>query len=160
MGSGARRHQKSPRTGWTRKKPDKRARIARNKERDGRRRAAAEAVEKERRRLEERLAREAEHPVEGKVAGAEWVEKHPVEEKVVPISIIPRQRRRRRPLPVPADATGNGSYTLGQARSMLRAGYHIIHVMKRTGWGLDAFDDMQVDADGYGLPIELYRESD
>jgi len=33
------------------------------------------------------------------------------------------------------DATGNGRWTLAEARQMLRDGYDLEHVIQRTGWG-------------------------
>jgi hypothetical protein len=55
---------------------------------------------------------------------------------------------------VAPDAEGDG-YTMGEARQMLRKGYHLLVVMERTGWGFNAFDDMYVDQDGYGMPLDF-----
>lgn len=92
--------------------------------------------------------------------------------KVIVATPIPDQRgeeiddrtriqRSMRPAPLPAidvpkvepKAEGD-DWELGQARSMLRQGYRIDHVIKVTGWGPDWFDDMPMDDDGYGLRLE------
>lgn len=168
------RHKKAPRGGVPQnvvkrgstagqRSADKRVRQQVNKDQEGRRRAALEATRLERERLEARLAREAEQPVEGKVAGAEWaadlrtslrvVEECEVETPA-PVTVLRPRRRPAKRWPVPPEATGE-RYTMGEARQMLRKGYHLLVVMERTGWGFDAFDGMFVDQDGYGMPLEF-----
>lgn len=114
------------------------------REEDGRWQAAMGDVRSFREELEARLAWEAEHPTEGAVPGAEYTPPKPNEPKRKP-------RWQRLGLPAP-DARGNGRFTMGQARSMLRQGYHIYHVQRFTGWGERAFDDMKLDGDGYLVP--------
>ena len=46
-----------------------------------------------------------------------------------------------------ADARGT-NYSLQQARTMLRQGYHVNKVVSRTGWGRNWFSDM-VDETGF-----------
>lgn len=125
--------------------PDKRARKEANKEADGRRRAALEAVERERQRLEARLAREAVEPAVGPVPGAEWKPPEVSAQEVV----IPARPRMKLP---PEDAEGT-EWTMGQARQMLRQGYHIYRVQQVTGWGAKWLDDIELDPDGFGLPL-------
>lgn len=52
-----------------------------------------------------------------------------------------------RPAQIDADAEGT-AFTLGQARSLLRQGYHVNKVIAKTGWGRNWFSDM-VDPSGY-----------
>lgn len=162
------RHDRNPRGGQPRKNKhksaDKRQRQEANRDSSGRRQAALDEARREQDRLDRRIAREAVAPAEGRVAGAEYdmtallVTAPDVStEAVTPAppagSRIPRQRTKKRALPVPDDATGKDGWRMGQARSMLRAGYHVTHVMRVTGWGLNALDDMPVDQDGYGQQI-------
>lgn len=120
------------------------------KEREGRRTEGLEEARKAQAALEARIAREEAEPARGRVLGADWrpaVVEAPI---VTEVEVVPRQRARSA---IPADAQGNGKWTLGQARSMLRAGYHINKVVRITGFGINAFLDMKIDDDGYGLPI-------
>lgn len=102
--------------------------------------------------LERRMAYEAANPTLGRVTGATWSARQREQEQAgrTPLPRVPRHVRLGLPEP---DAQGN-RWTMGQARSMLRAGYHLHRVQKVTGWGEKCFDDMKVDPDGYGLPIE------
>lgn len=62
--------------------------------------------------------------------------------------------RRRKPDPtkdLPMLGDGNGDYSLGTARKMLRDGYNIRHVVTTTGWGLKWFSDGEWDEDGFGI---------
>jgi hypothetical protein len=154
-------HKRSPKGGKTqnpvrRGTPagDKNVRRKAEAERNGRRRAALEEARLERERLEARLAREAEQSVEGRVAGAEWTLRVVEEREPVPVTPLRPRRRPAKSWPVAPDAEGD-RYTMGEARQMLRKGYHLLHVMARTGWGFNAFDDMYVDQDGYGMPLEF-----
>jgi hypothetical protein len=52
------------------------------------------------------------------------------------------------------EGDGNGRWTLGQARSLLRQGYHIRHVVTTTGYGLKWFDDLPLDDYGHGMSTE------
>lgn len=45
-------------------------------------------------------------------------------------------------------APADGGWSLGQARMLLRDGYHVGQVCRRTGWGGYWFSDL-VDAEGY-----------
>jgi hypothetical protein len=132
-----------------------------NKDQDGRRRAALEEARLERERLEARLALEAETTRRGE-GGRRGVGDRPRTLRVV-------EECEPAPAPVTAPAApsasgqelaggpgrGGEKYTMGEARQMLRKGYHLLHVMERTGWGFNAFDDMYVDQDGYGMPLEF-----
>lgn len=53
--------------------------------------------------------------------------------------------------PLPTEGDGNGRWRLGQARSMLRQGYRLSHVVHTTGWGTRWLDDLATDEDGYGV---------
>lgn len=124
------------------------------KEREGRRTGGLEAARKAQAALDARMAREAVQPAHGKVPGAEY--QAPVIQQVprlAEVEVVVPQQRTRKTSAIPADAQGNGKWTLGQARSMLRAGYHINKVVRLTGYGINAFLDMKLDDDGYGLPI-------
>lgn len=59
----------------------------------------------------------------------------------------PRVKPRVVPPPSPDDARGT-IYSLGQARAMLRQGYHVRKVISKTGWGLNHFKDL-IDNTGY-----------
>lgn len=124
---------------------------------DPRVQAALEKAAQERERLERRMAQEAASPTLGRVSGATWSARQRELEREAelaanaPKPTVPRHVRLGLPAP---EAQGNGVWSMGQARSMLRAGYHLHRVQKVTGWGEKCFDDMKVDADGYGLPIE------
>lgn len=124
------------------------------REREGRRLGLEEA-RKAQAAIDARIAREALEPPVGAVPGAMYrpptppPAEPPAPPPEPPARVIPKQRVPR----IPADAQGDGQYTMGQARSMLRAGYHIDKVIRVTGWGMKAFDDMEVDEDGYGLPL-------
>ena len=94
------------------------------------------------------------------------VEHCSVDEQIKAIKIQQRAVMMLRPLPpiglpttVPLEGRGNGNWTLGQARSLLRKGYHIAEVYRRTGWGLEALNDLPVDEDGSGLSTEEWIES-
>jgi len=90
--------------------------------------------------------------------GAWWRPSEPEPETPVPAPEPPAEpvhRVRRytsRPLtprPPQIDADAEGSvFTLGQARSLLRQGYHVNKVITKTGWGRNWFDDL-VDPSGY-----------
>jgi hypothetical protein len=143
------RHDRNPRGGKPRtanKRPnkDKRARQIAAREHERRRVEALEATRLEQQRLEARIAREAVEPAIGPALGASYVEK----------PVLPVQRSRRRSLGrLPAfDAEGTRC-GLGQARQLVRSGYHVCHVMWLTGWGLKWLDDLPLDKDGYGLPL-------
>lgn len=125
---------------------DKRARQEADREADGRRRAALEAVEKERQRLEARIAREAVEPAPGTRPTAEWKPPEPEPE-------VSEPARPRHQFILPAEDAEGIEWTLGQARAMLRQGYHVWRVQQVTGWGAKWFDDMDRDCDGFGLPI-------
>jgi len=58
--------------------------------------------------------------------------------------------RKKKGLPETGD--GNGAWTLGQARTMLRQGYLLSHVVTMTGFGTKWFDDMPLE-DGRGVPL-------
>lgn len=49
--------------------------------------------------------------------------------------------------PSPDDACGT-AWTLGQARNLIRQGYHILKVTRKTGWGANHLRDL-VDSTGY-----------
>lgn len=86
--------------------------------------AAAEAAEREAASLAARAARTA--PAAAPAPGA-----------------------RRRPLWDAEDrSAGQKGWTLGQARGLLRDGYHVRWVCSRTGWGGYWFQDL-LDAEGY-----------
>jgi len=150
------RRRRNIRGGAPKKKPDPKKRMTpaqqklAQREREGRR-AGLEEARKAQAALEARIAREAAEPAQGRVPGANW--QPPVVEKPVEPPALPAQPRRAAVPRIPADATGNGQWTLGQARSLLRSGYHINKVVRVTGFGIDAFLDMEIDADGYGLPL-------
>lgn len=137
---------------------DKRVRQEADREADGRRKAALEQVAKQRAALDARMRYEAANPAVGRVDGAEWRASQPVPppEPIEPARDAEeqerRERRRARMVLPPEDAEGDGSWTMGQARSMLRQGYHLYRVQQVTGWGAKCFDDMPVDQDGFGLP--------
>lgn len=65
---------------------------------------------------------------------------------------------RKRKVPLPYDGDGNGNWSLGQARSMLRQGYTIAHVVKVTGFGTRWFNDMPL-VDERGLSLEEQWEN-
>lgn len=140
---------------------DKRARQEADREADGRRRAALEAVEKERQRLEARIAREAVEPAVGRVPGAEWVARaqqfveagQAAQAEVDEIIAAAKPARPRHRFELPAEDAEGTEWTLGEARAMLRQGYHVWRVQQVTGWGAKWFDDMDRDCDGFGLPI-------
>lgn len=114
-----------------------------------------EEARKAREALERRIAQEAANPTTGRVSGATWAaqQREQEAERLARLAKAPKPKHVRLGLPDP-DAQGNGVWTMGQARSMLREGYHRYHVQRVTGWGENWLDDMKVDPDGYGLPIE------
>ena len=76
-------------------------------------------------------------------------EPEPVPEVAPPVverRYTPRPMVRSKPTLDP-DAQGS-TYSLGQARAMLRQGYHINKVVQRTGWGRNWLDDL-VDDTGF-----------
>lgn len=94
------------------------------------------------------------------------VEHCSVDEQIKAIKIQQRAAMMLRPLPplglpnkVPLEGRGNGEWSLGQARSMLRKGYHVAEVVRRTGWGLEWLNDLPVDENGYGLNTDEWLES-
>jgi hypothetical protein len=60
---------------------------------------------------------------------------------------------------LPEEGSGNGDWTLGQARSMMREGYHISHVVGATGWGTKWLAEL-CDEDGYGISLEEWLGED
>lgn len=172
------RHHRSPRGGpqKTTGRLTKEQRAKRAREHDTRRREALEATRRAQAALEARMAREAEQPAVGPAPGATYVMSQETRDLMVDLAAtypgfpgLPEQRKapeeppeepapveeERRPtrgrLPV-FEAEGE-SYTLGQARKLVRAGYHVCHVMHLTGYGWKWFNDMALDEDGYGLPL-------
>jgi hypothetical protein len=63
-----------------------------------------------------------------------------------------------KPTALPRDGDGKNDWTLGCARSMLRAGYTLRHVVTTTGWGARWFDDLPL-VDGRGVSTEEWIAS-
>lgn len=149
------RERRGGQYGNTRGKPDVQLARRRSREETARFQEAQAAVQRAREELERRMAYERANPTPGRVLGATYAAQQAELAREAERSSrgVSEPRRPRVPLPT-ADAQGDGTWTMGQARSMLRAGYHLFHVQRLTGWGEKAFDDMRVDPDGFGLPIE------
>jgi hypothetical protein len=71
-----------------------------------------------------------------------WAPESEPEPEPEPAPVIPI-----RPPGPDHDAKGE-HYSLGQARNLLRQGYHVSKVVKQTGWGRNWFSDM-IDETGY-----------
>lgn len=71
-----------------------------------------------------------------------WAPESEPEPEPEPAPIIPIRR------PGPDHDARGASYSLGQARTLLRQGYHVNKVVKQTGWGRNWFSDM-IDETGY-----------
>jgi hypothetical protein len=85
-----------------------------------------------------------------------WFQPAVVEPEPAPTP-APETRARRNPTPAPLpfvarDAQGK-HWSLLQAQKMLKQGYHVQAVIKKTGWGRSWFEDM-IDKTGY---IDLSR---
>lgn len=101
--------------------------------------------------------------VERDAHGSYTVKMPVIDPNVKPISTIgkrwwaPESEPEPEPEPAPVipirapgpdhDAKGD-HYSLGQARTLLRQGYHVAKVVKQTGWGRNWFSDM-IDETGY-----------
>lgn len=66
---------------------------------------------------------------------------------------IQKQTSVRAVADLPLEGEGNGQWTLGQARSMLRKGYTLEHAVRMTGWGSKWFSDIKL-VDGRGVEHE------
>lgn len=60
---------------------------------------------------------------------------------------------------LPEHGDGGMGWTLGQARSMMREGYHISHVVGATGFDTGQLSDL-ARADGYGMSLEEWLGED
>lgn len=69
-----------------------------------------------------------------------------------PVKVRRYQVAPHRPVVQKIDPDAEGTvYTLGQARTMIRQGYHVNKVIARTGWGMNKLSDL-VDQTGYYSP--------
>lgn len=144
---------------------DKRVRQAANRDRERRRLEALEETRRDRERLEARIARETQQPNVGPAPGATYVMTQETRDVLTDLAAttpgFPGLPEQRAPQPrrgpslgrLPAHDAEGEKYPLGQARNMVRAGYHVCQVMWLTGWGLKWLDDLPLDEDGYGLPL-------
>lgn len=81
--------------------------------------------------------------------GAWW---RPTQPQEAPVEPAEAPVEAPRPIPSGPDPDARGAnYTLAQARTLLRQGYHVKKVVQRTGWGRNWFSDL-VDATGYYSP--------
>lgn len=87
---------------------------------------------------------EREHIAPVTTHGAWWRPEEPAPAPEPPAKPLPMT-----PPPPRLDPNAQGAvWTLGQARKMLREGYHVNKVVAKTGWGKNWFSDL-VDHTGY-----------
>lgn len=171
------RHNKEPRGGQPRQRRHQKAKVdksvarRRNHDQDGRVKEALERAERDRLALEARIAREQAEPAIGPAAGALYVQMAksvpelepaaPAETDLAEPPEEPEELLPRLPARVPPEQRGNqvgSAWTRAAARSMLRQRYRLEHVIRLTGWGRSHLEDLPLDAEGYGLSIEDWRE--
>lgn len=88
-----------------------------------------------------------------------WIPRPAPRKKAAPkVKAAPRKvRTAPKPEPefdvstLPAEGEGNQPFAVTSARMMLKAGYHIKHVIENTGVGYNDLSDLPIDRDGYGI---------
>lgn len=137
---------------------------------DGRVRESLEEAKAEQARLTRRIEREQSQPAVGEAPGAEYAREQArqeaaeaVEARRAELEAEPeaqraaieaeeaeRARRAQHPGPrfEPWEGDPRPPWTIGAARKMLRDGYTVVAVMKRTGVGYRWLDDLPLDAEG------------
>lgn len=117
-----------------------------HRQESGRWRAAQAEVERERRRLEALMAEEHQGPAPGAQFGpVAQLTAEPEPEPVVRVVFTPPEIPH---LFEPYEGDGNSPNAIRDARSQIRAGYHVKIVMRRTGVGFKWLEDL-VDLDGW-----------
>jgi hypothetical protein len=163
--SGSGRQKRSPRgagySGQSKRKFGRDQRIKVKDKTDPRRVEALEEARKAQERLDRRIAREQHTPTMGKVAGAEWTP--PLSTESTAPSPPPQPPAPSRSIPgedlhplqirfpdIPWEGDGDGTWTPGQARKLLREGYNIRKVVRDTSVGMKWLSDIPVDRAGFG----------
>lgn len=137
--------------------PDIQVARARKRQEQGRVQDSAAQVQAAQQRLEARIARERHTPTMGAAAGAAYTE-------ITRHLLAGRQELAPKPAPapsarallrMPADRPWHGEarapYTVWDARRMVREGYRVEQVIRRTGVGMQYLVDIPLDEEGYGI---------
>lgn len=134
--------------GHKRSAPDKQKAKTRRRMQDSR---VVEALTDAQREREELDRRAATRNADGAVEGREFYMLRMHEEA---LKEHRRWLRKNRPMPEkgelfsPWEGDGYDASSLGKARGMVRQGYHVKHVMERTGVGFKWLSDLGVQPDG------------